>query len=432
MKILLVTSHDSVGGASRAMHRIYSGLRTFCAEQANFTLRVVHKTRDDDHIIGGKPERNRLEFAEYFIRTRFRKYFPRRPFVSDNRLLHSQALYPSGMGREINALNPDVVMLGWLGSAVMSIREIGKLKPPVVWRLSDMWMFSGSEHYTSIGRYSSGYSRKSRPGIEEGPDIDRETFLRKKRHWTSPRHVICPSTWIATQVARSTLTSEWPTHVIPNPIDTDYWSPVPRARARRTLGLPEDSLLVVFGAGSGMKDHHKGGDLFLDALSHLPSKIRGKTVTGVVFGQDGDDISAGDIFVRFLGRLDDDQLRALYSAANVTVVPSRMDNLPSTAVEAQTCGCPVVAFNIGGLPDIVEDGKTGFLATEFDTEELAGHIDRVLQSAPLEKSLREAARHRALHLWRPDIVAQQYLEVLKIAASGSSVSNTRRPLENDR
>jgi len=120
LRVVLVTSHDSVGGASRAMHRIYEGLRCF-GTRADTRLRVIHKTRVDDGILGGKSQRSWWEFLGYFLRTRFRKYFPRKPFFSDNKLLHSQALYPSGLGRELNAMRPDVIMLGWLGSAVMSI-----------------------------------------------------------------------------------------------------------------------------------------------------------------------------------------------------------------------------------------------------------------------------------------------------------------------
>lgn len=415
-RVLFVAAHDSLGGAARAVHRIYDTIRRGFVDRVDINHRVIHKTHDDDGIIGGKPTRSRREYAEYFLRTRFRKYFPRTPFVSDNTLLHSQALHHSGLGREINALAPDVIMLGWLGNATLSIPEIGSLKAPVVWRLSDMWMFSGAEHYTPHARYEHGYSRSSRPDTESGPDIDRETFLRKKRHWRRPRHVICPSHWMAEQVRRSTLTKDWPVHVIPNPIDSDKWSPTPTRDARGVLGLPQGDLVVAFGAGGGTKYPHKGADLFFDALPKLRALLdhAGDTraLRAAVFGEASPERLEGGVPVTFLGRLDDEGLRHAYSAADIMVVPSRLDNLPSTAVEAQSCATPVAAFRIGGLPDIVEDGVTGKLAEPFDTDALAEAMFFIVSDRERHTTMGEQARTRAQTLWAPEIVGAQYLDVL--------------------
>ncbi len=417
LRVLIVTSRDSGGGAPRAIHRLYLAMRRHHGSEVDTFLRVVHKSFDDNYIIGGKPSRNRWEYLKYFFRTRFRKYFPRKPFVSPNTLLHSQALYNTGLGREIDSLKPDVIMLGWLGNSTLSIEEIGRLKAPVLWRLSDMWMFAGAEHYTDHDRYSVGYSLASRPSTESGPDIDRETFRRKRLLWKTPRHVICPSHWMAEQVGKSSLTTGWPTHVIPNTIDLDAWRPAPRFDARMALGLPTRGKIILFGAGSGLKDDHKGGDLLLEAIAELdklPIEAQENT-TLAIFGQEGEPFQIGNIKVAFLGRLDDVSLRNAYAASNVMVVPSRLDNFPSTAVEAQACGTPVVAFRTAGIPDIVQDGKTGFLADPFDTGQLSNFIIKILKDATLERRLGTTARSRANADWSPESVANRYLEVFREA-----------------
>lgn len=418
---LFVISQDSGAGAPRAVHRIYTAVRTFFSSRVDVTMRVIHKTYDDDHIVGGKATRSRLEYIEYFVRTRFRKYFPRKPFISDNKLLHSQALYHSGLGREINSMNPDVVMLGWLGNSTLSIPEIGRISAPVVWRLSDMWMFSGAEHYTANSRYVDGYSRKSRPTSESGPDIDRETFLRKKRHWKKPCHVITPSKWMAEQVKSSTLTAKWPVHVIPNPIDTDYWQPRPVQEARDSFSIPENALLILFGTGGGTQHHHKGGDLLLDALPVVNQLLSGsgndRPVYCAIFGEERESFKVGTINVIFLGRLNDQQLINAYSAADVMVVPSRLDNLPSTAVESQSCGTPVVAFEVGGLPDIVEHQVTGLIVPPFDIEQLAHAISHILLNPKARAAMSAKSRSRAREIWNPEVIANQYVEVLLLAAS---------------
>ncbi|WP_200833715.1 glycosyltransferase [Spiribacter roseus] len=83
--------------------------------------------------------------------------------------------------------------------------------------------------------------------------------------------------------------------------------------------------------------------------------------------------------IHYTGHLCDDlSLRALYSAADAIVVPSRQEAFGQTASEAHACATPVIAFHTGGLPDIVDHQRTGYLAQAFDTEDLAEGIAFVL------------------------------------------------------
>jgi len=124
-----------------------------------------------------------------------------------------------------------------------------------------------------------------------------------------------------------------------------------------------------------------------------------------------------------MGHLHDDTtLALLYSAADVTVVPSRQDNLPQSGTEAQTCGCPVVAFNVAGLPDVVEDGTTGYLAEAYSSEDLAKGIAWVLEDAERRAQLGGQARERALRLWSPDVVVPQYVEVYQAAIDAQTAA----------
>jgi glycosyltransferase involved in cell wall biosynthesis len=95
------------------------------------------------------------------------------------------------------------------------------------------------------------------------------------------------------------------------------------------------------------------------------------------------------------------------------VVPSRIDNLPQTATEAQACGVPVVAFRTGGLPDAVEDGRSGLLVEPFSVSALAGGVVRVLQDGLLRQELGAYARKRAVELWSPEVVIPQYVDAYR-------------------
>ena len=116
--------------------------------------------------------------------------------------------------------------------------------------------------------------------------------------------------------------------------------------------------------------------------------------------------------MHYTGHLHDNlSLRALYSAADVMVVPSRQEAFCQTASDAHACGTPVVAFNTGGLPDIVADRVTGALAEPFEPASLAAAIRWVLEDPQRRRALGAAARERAERLWAPARVAGLYAEV---------------------
>jgi len=92
-------------------------------------------------------------------------------------------------------------------------------------------------------------------------------------------------------------------------------------------------------------------------------------------------------------------------------VPSREDNMPLTAMEAQSCGRAVIAFSIGGLPDIVEHRSTGFLTPPNDTTRLAEGLAQGIEDARADDLWGEAARERALSIWSTTPVVKAYLSL---------------------
>lgn len=436
LKVVFVGAHDSAGGAARAMTRIFLALYDRQEQLGlDMSMRVIHQTIDHPAIVGGKAQRNRREYARYYLRTRFRKYFPRKKFVSKNKLLHSQALHHSGLGKELKAMDADLYVLNWLGNGTLSVPEIGRLGKKVVWQLHDMWMFSGAEHYTDEDRASKGYSRKSRPTHESGPDIDRETFRRKRRHWRRPMPVIVPSSWLGSEVEKSRLTEDWPVFVQPYPLDTDFWSPQDKTTSREHFGLNPDHIIILFGAAGGTKVPHKGADLLFDALPHVAGTLTAHPdvprVTLAVFGESAEETSIGGIPVVFLGDLEDEELRLAYSAADILVVPSRLENFAQVALEGHACGLPGVVFEGTGLTDIIEHGVTGYHARKNDPADLAHWMAELVIHPERRREFSAAARHRAVTLWHPDVVAPRYAKILRGLHLRAS-STSRAPSLQDR
>jgi len=420
-----IICHDlGRGGAARATGRLVEAL--YPRQNAlglHLSVRIANGPSPahapEQSLPGGSARP--IRYGSNFFRSRL----DRLPSSAADTGLRSRGDAWTGIGRETNRASLDVVNLHWVGTGTMSIGEIGRLRHPIVMTLHDMWAFSGSEHYNDGVRYRSNYSRESRPATETGIDWDRLTWLRKQRHWRRPMHIIAPSEWIAECARSSSLMAEWPITVIPHAIDAEAWSPVDRAVARAEIGLPNDATLLLVGADGGIANRVKGGDLLEEALHRLPAHLSSEApahrdIRLVTFGSaERRSEPAGRLPfpVEHLGQVEDDLLlRAVYSACDAMVVPSRLEAFGLVALEAQACGAPVVAFAVGGPADIVEDGVTGRLATAFDTDELADAIAWVTKDPERTRSLGEAGRARAIQRSSPATIAATYADVYRTVA----------------
>ena len=151
----------------------------------------------------------------------------------------------------------------------------------------------------------------------------------------------------------------------------------------------------------GRLEPRKGIDVLLDALPALLRAVPAVRVT--VAGEDPtghgprfEVTTPGDLAgrVRFLGRVGDERLRALYAGADLFVAPSRYESFGLVLLEAMMFGVPVVASAVGGMVDVVEDGSSGLLVPPGDVEALRCALERALLDQPLRHRLGAAARAR--------------------------------------
>ena len=168
----------------------------------------------------------------------------------------------------------------------------------------------------------------------------------------------------------------------------------------------------------GSRSFNKGYDLLIEALKVL-STHQGNILC-VVFGQSEPEHLPDIPFpIRWMGHIGDDAtLALLYSAADVMIIPSRQENLPQSGTEAHACGCPVVAFNCTGLPEVVDHCVTGYLATPYRPDDLAHGIEWVLEDKERHTNLRIAARKKTENLWSARSVIPAYLNVYELAQLG--------------
>lgn len=409
MKILHISYSDISGGAAKAAYRLHKSLLT---NGHNSQMLVQKKISNDDTVSGPSTyfqkglSLMRIIMGEMLVKLQ----------QTENKTLHTPGRFNFGYHKTINKMDADVIHLHFVRD-VPSISEIGKINKPVVWTLHDMWAFCGAEHYapdTTGSRWKDNYDFKTRRSADKGLDLDQWNWKHKKRLWKKPIPIICPSRWLAGCVANSSLMRTWPCTVIPNVLDTKLFKPLDRRMCREIFNLPQDKKIILFGAFEFTEDTRKGFDLLHKALINL-SSLGTAEFHCVIFGQSPPVVEPDLGFpVTWMGYLFDEwTLALLYNAVDIMIVPSRQENLPQTATEAQACGCPVVAFNTCGLPDVIIHKQTGYLARSFEPEDLANGISWVLKDKERYDKLSAAARDRAVRLWSPHVVVPQYLDVYK-------------------
>lgn len=413
MKVLLLSQADALGGAARAAHRLHTALLD---KGVDSWMRVARRMTDDPRVVTSQGTFAR---AYDWMRPRFGDALLSLQ-KTPNPVQHTLACFPSRLSSDPLLKSSDVVNLHWVGQEFMSIRDIAAIDRPAVWTLHDMWAFCGSEHLSdrlTKERFTSGYLRNSRPSNHTGIDLDRWTYNRKRKAWTRPQVIVTPSKWLANCAQRSVLLRDWPIKVIPNPLPVEIYRPLDPLVGRAAFRLPMNVPLVLFGALGGTENKIKGADLLWPVLQRL-AYLR-PDCHAVVVGQSKPELPPDiGMPLHYVGRLADDQsLSLLYSAVDVVVIPSRIENLPQSGTEAHACGTPVVAFDTAGLSDIVAHQTTGYLAKAYDTNEMASGVAWVLEDNDRRRLLGERARQRAVSRWSPSATLPLYLDAYATAQS---------------
>ena len=185
---------------------------------------------------------------------------------------------------------------------------------------------------------------------------------------------VSPSRWLAGCAAQSRILSGKHVLCIPNGIPSETFRPLESSAARDYFGIAPDRFIILFGAFDATNES-KGGTLLAAALRTLPEHILQK-ITLVGFGASSETL--GSYFncnFKGLGPIcNEDNLALIYSMADLFALPSMADNLPNSILEALACGTPVLAFRVGGIPEIVEHRQNGYLATPFNTTDLAAGV----------------------------------------------------------
>ncbi|MDF2433768.1 MAG: hypothetical protein JWP44_3399 [Mucilaginibacter sp.] len=415
MKVTLINTADAGGGAPAACMRLLKALEL---KQVDVQMQVQEKTTGEPRV---------KSIGQGFFgrfKGKFKFFYERLPFIwfrakdKSVRFAFSTADVGTDISKQPAISDAAILHLHWTNMGYLSVNNLKQLfetGKPIVWTLHDMWAFTGGCHYAGECDHfinQCGNCWMLRDPNED--DISHAGWIRKTNKYKAARNIvfITCSHWLADVARTSSLLKNFRIETIPNPIDTEMFSAKDKAAARLKWKIDPQSKIILFGAANIM-DRRKGINYLVEALNDLKSNYAGPgNIEIVIFGKNKSfDVSQFPFKVYELDIINSQgDLAEIYSLADVFVSPAIEDNLPNTIMEALACATPVVAFNTGGIPDMVEHLQNGYLAEFKSAADFAAGIHYILNS-DRQNEFKKNARNKVLQNFTNEIVAEKYMAV---------------------
>ena len=397
MKIVIINTSERTGGAAVAAGRLGKAL-----EQAG--IQVDKLVRKDTWL------------------NRFRFYWERLIIFLCNHLnrknLFAVSIANTGMdlSGHPSVKKADIIHLHWINQGFLSVSNLGKLinsGKPIVWTLHDLWPTTAICHYPDkCKKYQSKCSQSPLQVTNSLFDLANWTYNRKKQIGLSKIHFVGCSKWITEIAKKSSLLEGASFTSIPNPIDISVFKPLVKKDSRERFQLPKDKFLLLFAAAK-LSDRRKGAAYLIEACSILKQCYTDK-IEIVLMGNGSEELCQALPFkVNTLGYISDTStMVAVYSCADLFVIPSLEDNLPNTIMESMACRTPCVGFEIGGIPEMIDHCVNGYVASYKDASDLANGIRWVLEHED-RLALSDACVKKVREYYMEEVVAEQYKELYR-------------------
>jgi glycosyltransferase involved in cell wall biosynthesis len=440
-KILLLNTDDFTGGAAIACRRLLKALRTHTDVEAKMLVQESKSGQEGVVQLNNSWFQKKKAFLRFVAERLFFLFYEKSKAVRF-------AFNPAKFGTDItdNKIfkESDIIHLHWTNFGFLSINSLQKIfqtNKPVVWTLHDMWAFTGGCHHSGeCENYqkSCGNCVRYLKNPSEH-DLSFQVLAEKSKAFQGANlTVITCSEWLRDRARKSALFQNIKVEAIPNPIDAEVFRPIDKHLARKKFGLDKNKKYILF-AAMRVDAVGKGFAYFQEALSMFDARdsmfdessnpnIESRTsnietqtsniehrtpnIEILIFGQaEASDFQLLPFKVNILGRLSDlDTIAHAYSAASVFVIPSLEENLPNTIMESMACGTPVVGFEVGGIPEMIDHLKTGYLAKYKSADDLANGIQYILQESDYQ-SLCDNSRQKVVDNYSEKVVAEKYKKI---------------------
>ena len=402
IKVLHLWKSDSArvgGGGAAAMYRLHTTLRKAGIESK---ILCEYKTTHSPHVTVIQ----RWSRIEWLI-----KLLTSRLGLNDIHRISSFLI------KRLEAyLEADILNFHGIHSSFISYLALPSLteSKPSVFTLHDMWCLTGHCAISydcnrwKIGCGNCPYPDAYPPVLRDATHV--EWNLKDRVYNHSNLTIVTPSKWLTKQAKQSML-NRFPIYLIPEGVDIETYKPLDPVHCRSLLGIPQSKKVLMFAAVT-LTQFNKGGDLLLEAIERLSPSLKGEIVL-LLIGSKGEEIAeAAGIRSINLGYVSDDRLKSIaYSAADLFVLPTRAEAFGLVALESMACGTPVVSFRVGGIPDFVRSGISGYLAEPENAKDLSNGIIQLLEDDHLRYSMGNMSREIAQKEFNSELETKRYIDL---------------------
>jgi glycosyltransferase involved in cell wall biosynthesis len=416
--VVQVNTHDETGGAARLARELHNGLNR-AGEESRFV--AGYKRSADPSVTPIGNEKYRNPWSRLWLAAASAVEAAPASFRGKGRLtgllgdiaLPARALaarrgldyfgYPAAWHPDDWCGSADVLHFHNLHGGYFDLRALPVLstRQPTVITLHDAWMLAGHCGH-SVG------CERWRTGCGSCPDLSIPPAIRRDgtgRNWRTKRdvlassklYVVTPSRWLMDKVQSSILgPAVVEARVIPHGIDLEVFRPHDKRSARAALGIADDAGVMVFAANGGARNPWKDFSTIRAAALDAAQTL-GRELTLFVIGGEPGDERLGNLWLRSVGEVLDRRLLAQYlAAADVSVHSAKAETFSLWLGESLACGTPPVTVRVGGIPEVVQDGVTGFVVEPGDSAAFGRALVALLSDDQLRSRMSKAGSVHAL------------------------------------
>lgn len=374
LKVLHITSLDT-GGAGIAAMRLHNALLKLNVDSK---VLVLDKKTDKPDVYEIK-KTNR--FLNLFLRVSAKLGFPlttdHANYKRVKKLKGDFEFFSFATSSHKNLVNHplvqscDIINLHWVAYLLDFETFFKSVNKPVVWTQHDMNAFQGGFHY----REDDLNNRKVLFNINnEQYQIKKQALTKLSKNALT---IVSPSAWMMQEASQSEMLRRFNHFHVPNGVPPETFKYQYAAHLKKKLNFNTEKLTVLFVA-EHVSSKRKGFQ-YIEALVKNETLQRRCEFVAVGSNKNTNALAG----VKYLGSIQSEELLSeIYSAADIYLLSSREDNLPNVMLESLAAGTPVVAFNVGGIKDVVADGINGFLSDEISVKGLTTALLKCIDYLP--------------------------------------------------